>query len=422
MRHLAFILLTWYVTGAAIAQKAESHRFSDLFGFIDGLELTPKVLDGKGNDNLAIGIEYRYERRFGSLSDSSEFDLHFESSGLIVADKVLSPERRLEHRLRLNIVDILGDSAHDYDRQRDAKTGEVWRSLKAPDAERNLLLQLHRRWKRLKELVGLHSALARETDPAKKLRIANEISGYEEPRTPEAIQAEIDQLEAQGREIWKNRTGGTLDITADNWEQVQAVADGLKQDTMSSTSNFLTLTADVGAESDQDFRDLQVVGGIKLRAKADVIGDRLNAVFAIVRGYDDVLDYRNHGMGPYLWAGVDLVDASANESRKSLVGEDNEQFTRVVLGAFYRNELFALGELEDPDPVALTLEWRYTHEIDAPDAIRDADLDETSWFNARLELPKNFVIEYMDGKQPLDLGSSSTLFIGFRFGGTPAAR
>jgi hypothetical protein len=65
--------------------------------------------------------------------------------------------------------------------------------------------------------------------------------------------------------------------------------------------------------------------------------------------------------------------------------------------------------------VAIELEWRYYGEIAAPQAIADADQERTSWFRGSLLFPGDVLLEYTDGRQPLDLTGGSRLFVGWRY-------
>lgn len=387
------ILLVLAFSMASVVVRAQdepppattSSRFADLLGLAKSLHLEPKVIEGTGSGDTTLGVAYRYERRLGSLSGGRDFDLHLESRGLLVADPELSPERRLQHRLRLSVIDLLGDSASDYERQRDPANGEVWRWQHARlDAEHQRLRGLYRQW------------------------TASEDDG------------ERGTLLAQAQQLWRDRTGGVIHVVDGKWVEIERAIEPVIDEVQQSTSDFLTLTADIGVESDQRFRDVQVVGGVQLRGKFGLLGAPLERLFELTRGYAAPIDYRNHDAGPYLWAGLEAVDASANESREALVTSSDEQFLRVGLGAFYRNELLDLGQRGDPQPVGLELEWRYYFELDAPQAIEQAGFDQTSWFRARLLLPGDLVVEYTDGRQPLDLADSSTLFVGFQFGRSAA--
>jgi hypothetical protein len=78
----------------------------------------------------------------------------------------------------------------------------------------------------------------------------------------------------------------------------------------------------------------------------------------------------------------------------------------------YRTEIYSGSS--PSRSLALELSWRYYHEFDAPGPLRSQDLDNTSYFKATLLFPGNYVLEYTDGKLPLDIEGSSTVSLGWR--------
>lgn len=369
-------------------QKAEFlSGFSKVLGLSDHLELTPKILDGKGANDTTAGVEYEYERSIGKFGERN-FEFFLQSRGVLTADPASSPERRLEHRVRVSIWDIFGAYSDDRAMQEvDPATNEAWRRLRiAKDDEYTAFRNQFRRDHYVPWLT--------EEDPERR-----------------------QQLFEAANKAYREKWGQDLKIEQEDggdekWTQMeQSVAEVVEE----ARTPFVTLWADVGAESDQQFRDVQYVGAAGLRGKISLLATPLDFIMQHVRGYERVFDYVNHDGGVYFWATFDAVDASQNESRKAVItSSDDEQFTRFSGGLSYRNELFNLGSKEAPRPVGLELEWRYHREFNAPASIKAIDQDETSWFRATVLFPDDMLIEYTDGKQPLDLTNGSTIFLGWR--------
>ena len=61
------------------------------------------------------------------------------------------------------------------------------------------------------------------------------------------------------------------------------------------------------------------------------------------------------------------------------------------------------------------LSWRYYHELDAPSAVRDADIDRFSFFSASIESSKGLFVSYNEGKLPLDVTGGSSVQVGWKF-------
>lgn len=343
-------------------------KFRNLLGFAGNLQLTPKVVSG-GNGERTIGVEYSYDRLIAPDLGFTEVDLWLESKGTIVADPELTPEARLQHRLRLNVIDLFGSQRRDQDRYRLAD-GVV-------DVER-----AYTAWR---------------TEPT-------------EPHLQELQNRWRDQT---GRsDMGPRETFGDDDPGNDKFpliEDLTAPATG------QGSLPFLSLELNLGAETDQDFQDVQWVGGAGARMKWPLLGLPLDLLCSVIRGYgSDQVGSANYDRGPYFWGGVDLVDASNNESRLALT--DDDQFARLNIGAFWRNEILRITDgAGGHTPVAIELEWRYYFELDADAAVETAEQDETSWFRGSLLLPHDVLLEYTDGRQPLDLTGGSRLFVGWRF-------
>ena len=124
-----------------------------------------------------------------------------------------------------------------------------------------------------------------------------------------------------------------------------------------------------------------------------------------------IWNWLNRDQGPHFWAGISVVNASENDARTALTS-DHKTFPRLNLGAQYRTELFSISETKS---VALELNWRFYYEFNAPQPIKDAELDLTSYFKATVLFPGNIFIEYTDGKLPTDVEGGSTVAAGWRY-------
>lgn len=170
-----------------------------------------------------------------------------------------------------------------------------------------------------------------------------------------------------------------------------------------------------GLETDQTFGTRQMVFGLSasLRPIAwnpDTKLSRWNpfdAPAAALRWLAGE-DFRTSGLAwPTFVAGLDVVDASANDLRDAVTND--ESYLRARLEATMRSRAFVVGGEE----VHLTAAWRYFQELDAPAGVRQADLDSTSHLALGLELPHGFELGYSAGRLPLDGRDDSVFAIGY---------
>ena len=176
---------------------------------------------------------------------------------------------------------------------------------------------------------------------------------------------------------------------------------------------FLSADLDGNLEHDQSLTNVQFVGSAQIRGK--VLSPIFDFPFSLIRrvtGNDtgEPKNWLNRAGGPYFWGGIGYVESSENDGRQAITTE-HKVFPRIHAGVFYRTEVFGTSEANS---MALELSWRYYHEINAPKAIRQADLDHTSYFKATLLFPGNYFLEYTDGKLPLDVEGASTVSVGWR--------
>lgn len=170
-------------------------------------------------------------------------------------------------------------------------------------------------------------------------------------------------------------------------------------------------------ESDQEFSSRQVVLGTALGARLvswnpDAGLSRLNlfdypaAALRWLAGEDE---FRASGQAwPTVVAGLDVVDASADDLRRALT--DDESFLRARVEAGMKSRVLVI----DGEPLYLSAGWRFDREIDAPAAVREAEVDEHSHLRIQLDLPKGWALSYTTGKLPLDAQVDSTFALGFQ--------
>jgi hypothetical protein len=111
---------------------------------------------------------------------------------------------------------------------------------------------------------------------------------------------------------------------------------------------------------------------------------------------------------PTVVAGLDVVDASADDLRKTLT--DDDSFLRGRVEAGLKSRVLTLGG----EALFLSAGWRFDQEIDAPASVRTADADEHSYLQLKLDLPKGWALTYATGTLPLDVDPDSTFALGFQ--------
>ncbi len=368
--------------------------FSSLFGLSSNLTINLKALTRTDGDNSTLGLDYKYERKVVSnlLDRPNTFlDLSARSEGLITLEARKSPHRLLEHGLRLTVANLwpdtflkgqvadratalaaaLGDMEINWSKQH-----KIWRDGKTTDAGRAARLEMDK-------IVGEANS-----------HMGQYVKEHPDVTTYSSIEAD------DVRRVWYVRDP----------RGVRADLETVAARSVIYSPLYLAWDVDGNAETDQRFDDIQVVGSTQWRAILKP--DWFDKPFQIIRGYRLPRDFRNRNGGPYFYGGAALVDASNNDSREAITGGEDDVFARAHFGVGFRAELLALTE---DKVLSLELQWRYYHEFDAPDSIRAADLDNTSYFKATLLFPGDVFLEYIDGKLPLDVEGSSTVNVGWRY-------
>jgi|GEM_PF-3406547 len=373
-----------------VEESATRAAFAKIFGFSRHLRLEPRAVSTTGGDST-VGLDFEYKRRFADPAERGDVDLYFEASGFLAADEAVSPERQLEGKLRLHVIDLASHKrADDFQTFVDPESDTSYRRL----PEQRQIYQDPR----LKQVRGLY----------RKYQIAD----GDEERRKFFNQASLLWWEITGEELTEDDDGFWPELDAYEGDWMEKESEFRKGVSMP----WFSLEVNAGIETDQEFGDLQYVGGARVYGKWATLGVPVDFLLEAIRGYAVPRDYLNYQGGPYLWAGFDFVDASENEARKAVTGNSDETFGRFSAGAYYRNELFSFGEGEEAEPVALELTWEFYAELDAPSAIRAADSDQTSFFKAAVIFEDGLFLEYKDGRKPLDLINTSAVALGWRFG------
>lgn len=172
--------------------------------------------------------------------------------------------------------------------------------------------------------------------------------------------------------------------------------------------DFSDLKLDLGAEVQSLFGETDIYefsgfyaeeGDEKFDNSQSVYGATLALADVNVLTKDDLVLKLSYG----------TVDPSGDENRKLLLGDALADFDRVHLRAEYSFRL-------DPDSSVRKVEITYNEyrELDAPAAIRVAELDNYTYSTIALYLPNNFALTYGKGKLPFDQEEGRIVQLGYQ--------
>lgn len=144
-------------------------------------------------------------------------------------------------------------------------------------------------------------------------------------------------------------------------------------------------------------------------------GDQDYSNTQVAYGLQGLLSARNL---PSLRLDLERVDASNNDMRMAVT--DDEEFDRISAELGYRYQLASINNY----PVTFYADYRYFYEINAPQAVQRADMDEFGYFSAALRLPVaalgytnsedfNLFLRYTDGQLPFNIESQRAVEVGF---------
>ena len=183
---------------------------------------------------------------------------------------------------------------------------------------------------------------------------------------------------------------------------------------------FIGLDGAVELENTQDFTQKQLVAGVKLGLGAKGwaqhstlayfnLFDYPFAMFRLITGTDKVFQPDGATI-PVFKARVDYVKPVDDNARKVLTGED-DRFARLNMELGFRT---LISEFRDHS-IFFNADLRFFKEMNAPEIIRQFDLDKYTYFSASVSSSKGFFASYATGKLPFDAGNDNVYELGFRY-------
>ncbi len=180
-------------------------------------------------------------------------------------------------------------------------------------------------------------------------------------------------------------------------------------------SRFISFDGHVKSEADQTFtEDAQFALGAGTSFDLSIItGDNtiakwLDAPFSLLR----VKNSHFKAQSPRFYVGYDYVTDSDIEERKKLTDED--RFSRLTWQAAWRTVVF--------EDIQIRVAWQSYYEIDAPDEIKQADKEFTSFLEVSAAVPisatiwkkvaHEIIVKYTTGELPPTLEESSNVAVG----------
>ena len=153
------------------------------------------------------------------------------------------------------------------------------------------------------------------------------------------------------------------------------------------TSN-LDFSLQYGFEGDQNYKNNQN----SLLIQIDTfLGDPAKSYISTTLGYGE-------------------VDASNNDQRKTITDEEKFDRLNAELQLLYSIDVENTSKYF---PKSLSFNYKYFNEIDAPQEIKNANLDLHKFGTIRLKFEKGVFIGYAKGKLPFDFDKKSVLEVGF---------
>lgn len=185
-----------------------------------------------------------------------------------------------------------------------------------------------------------------------------------------------------------------------------------RADTLGFANRFLSLDFHARAETTQEFDDVQYAFGAGLTSDLalftgdDLLARLIDAPFRFLR-FDDTWVAQL----PRFRIGYDHVSDSSFPERMALT--DDTSFSRLSAEVAWMTEVF-------PQKIQLRTSWRGYYELDAPEGIKNANKDFTSFVELSAGVPLNSersamaIVKYSHGELPPTLENSSNVAVGFR--------
>jgi hypothetical protein len=234
----------------------------------------------------------------------------------------------------------------------------------------------------------------------------------------ESVTAELNELDVPLQEAYAKWAKEDLEAEeiyrTKEWQHITRAVQHLF-----GTELMWDVSGHASLESNQDFSSKQyaygVLVGFVLRewnpgaplANFNLF-DYPAAFLRVMTGSDS--QFRPSGRAwPSLSVGLDLVDPSQDEARRA-IGETGKY-------ARWRGELAMRTEVAQIEQRSLwlSLDWRYYHDLDAPDPVDQADLEMQSFFAASLDFPQGWFLRYATGKLPVDQTDTDVFELGFKY-------
>ncbi|MGN6397719.1 MAG: hypothetical protein ACTHMI_19255 [Mucilaginibacter sp.] len=209
-------------------------------------------------------------------------------------------------------------------------------------------------------------------------------------------------------------------LAASDFERVKALYEQSDELTKITDQYLLGVSLNASYESNQDFSKRQFVPGVLINAGAKA-WDKNEALryfnlpdypFALIRmltGTDS--DFNLSGASfPSALFGLDYVTPEQDSLRKAVTGA-LDPFFRLRFEAAFKTKAAAVGK----QIIYFSADYRWYKELNASDAIKNAQIDHFNYFVATLESNNGFFVNYTTGKLPFDKKSSNVYGIGFHY-------
>lgn len=177
-----------------------------------------------------------------------------------------------------------------------------------------------------------------------------------------------------------------------------------------STHWYVNLAFTAGYESNQNFSSTQLVFGFDLGLDIKPWGNGnvniFDYPFAAVRWLAGVQNWKPRASTfPTFLIGLHRIDPSNSEARE-LAG-NTDIFNRFQAEIVFRTPLIEGSYLD--------ANFRYFRQLNPPQAIIDANLDEQVFFTAALTAPNGMFVSYTAGRLPFDQSNDQIYELGFRY-------
>lgn len=187
-----------------------------------------------------------------------------------------------------------------------------------------------------------------------------------------------------------------------------------------SNQYYYSLSPKFALESNQDFSKTQIVPGLAFDFGAKAWNNnktlaKLNFFdypFALIRriiGTDE--EFTTYGATiPTAQLSIDYVVPTNDSIRKSIIGTE-KPFPRFKFETSFRTFITRVKK----ENIFFNANYRYYHEINAPDEITKAKLGSNSYFVMALRSTSGFYVSYANGKLPFDAKNDEIYSLGFNY-------